>query len=60
MSDWLRAAILAERAELLLQPPSHDRTEDLAACDRLLERLARAVKAKAAAAEASARPSTLS
>jgi hypothetical protein len=36
----LKAAILAYSAELLMQPPSPGREKDLAACDRLLERLA--------------------
>jgi hypothetical protein len=45
---WLKGSILAEKAELLMQPPSFDRDEDLAACDRLLERLERLIEADAA------------
>jgi hypothetical protein len=36
----LKEAVLVERDELLKQPPAHVRTEDLAACDRILAKIA--------------------
>lgn len=43
--DWLKEAILAERAELAAQRLTPRRREEIAAADRLLARLAKAREA---------------